>query len=963
MVSDTLAAIFISAYLGAAGDHAALYQGQIEETFVLATYTTHPYWDNDIFMQGDICYDGNIYASVPMRYNILTNQLAVISPDGKFPIVPNQTKIEWFELEGHRYERENGWFMRVEYQGESISLLLNKTKSYVGEVVIDRHTFRQIETLDRYFMRLPDGSLHEVKGMRSLCKAVPNYRNELQQFKRTQDLSFWRNIRLESLKSCSAFLDGQMSKDECKEPVGNAVCTIPQRSMTGNDSIEAHASEAEPILAYLAYSAASNAPLEYGDEEESDMGTPGISPLTIGREPKSLEEVEVLGMKSKLSQQYSGVESFRPALLRNIPLVMGEADVLKIALKVPGVVSTGEVASGINVRGSATEHTLMIYNGNTIFNPMHLFGLFSAFDPDLMGETELYKGGIPSQYGGRLSSVLNIKGKMPDRKEAHGSVSVGLVNSRATTEIPIIKDRMSLLLGGRVTYSDWLLKLMPKEKPKEDYYWTGNSRSINNVSSYRNGKAGYWDLGGTLSTVISPDHILVVNGYYSHDRFSLTDEKKYAYSNMNYSAELRSRFDEKITTTVTAGYDHYDYVHDDSEFPTSAATLSFALNQYSLKGQATCTLGKEHELNMGVQGQFYQIMPGRYVPLGEYSYVIGRELEHDKAVESALWLEDTWAYVPALELIGGIRLNLFKSFRAGLETINVRPDIRLSANYMLNDRSSVKASFNTLHQYIHKVSNTVIMSPTDTWMLSNADVKPQSGWQVSLGYYLQSGNGEYEFSAETYYKGMNDYLTYRSAAVLVMNEDLPKEVVGTQGRAYGIELQLRKLHGRLNGWLNYTYSRTELRQEKQGSQKPINEGRWFAADYDSPHNVKLVCNYKFTRRYSTSLNADYSTGRPFTAPVGIMPSETTGQYTVPIYSARNEFRMPDYFRIDWSFNIEPSHRLTALTHHWITMGIYNVLGRRNAYSVYFEDSQYGVQGRQLSIFGAPIPYINYNIKF
>lgn len=255
------------------------------------------------------------------------------------------------------------------------------------------------------------------------------------------------------------------------------------------------------------------------------------------------------------------------------------------------------------------------------------------------------------------------------------------------------------------------------------------------------------------------------------------------------------------------------------------------------------------------------------------------------------------------------------------------------------------------------------MSPTDIWMLSNSGVKPQSGWQLSAGYYRQSDNGEYELSAEAYYKGMMDYLTYRSAAILVMNDELHKDVVGTQGRAWGLELQLRKLYGRLNGWINYTYSRTQLRQRKGGAQQPINGGRWFAADYDCPHNVKLVCNYKMTRRYSTSLNADYSTGRPYTAPVGIMPSETTGHYTVPLYSDRNALRMPDYFRVDWSFNVEPRHRLTALTHRWLTIGVYNLLGRRNAYSIFFEGSYSTITAYKLSVFGAPIPYINYNIRF
>ncbi|MBQ0058319.1 MAG: TonB-dependent receptor plug domain-containing protein, partial [Bacteroidales bacterium] len=898
----------------------------------------------------------------PIRYNILTNQLAVITPDGKLPVIPHQDKINWFELDGIKYVRENGWLMREEYHGENITLLLNKTKQYAGEVEIDRHIYRRIVTVDRYYLRLKDGSLHEVKGIRSLRKAVPEYRNELRQFSRSHDLGFWRTARFESLKKCTEHLNWLMNNEAAHVQVNDTVYTLSATMSSGIIATDA-SDELQHVPAYLAYSADSNARLEYDDEEIADTGIAGITPINNMQEPKSLKEVEVLGMKSKLSQQFSGVESFRPALLRNIPMVMGESDVLKIALKMPGVASTGEVASGLNVRGGATEHTLMLYNNNTIFNPMHMFGLFSAFDSDLIGETELYKGGIPSQYGGRLSSVMDIKGKMPDRKEFHGSASIGMVTSRAATEIPIIKDRMSLLLGGRATYSDWMLKLIPKIKAKKDRELVDGGTNIGNTDSYRNGKAGYWDMGGTLSTILSHEHTLRVNGYYSHDRFSLTADKKYAYSNMNFSAELLSHYEDQLSTSLSAGYDHYGYTNLDTEYPTSASSLSFGLNQYFAKYNATYNLCEEHTINCGIHGQYYNIMPGSHQPYGEYSYIIGRKLDTDQAIESALWIEDTWSLWPDMSVTGGLRLNLFKSFKKNLATFNVRPDIRLSANYMLNDNSSVKAGFNTLHQYIHKVSNTVIMSPTDTWMLSNSAIKPQSGWQASAGYYLQFANGIYEFSAETYFKGMNNYLTYRGAAILVMNENLHKDVIGTKGRAYGIELQIRKLYGRLNGWLNYTYSRTELRQEGNGGQQPINGGRWFAADYDCPHNLKLVCNYKFTRRYSTSLNADYSTGRPFTAPIGIMPSESTGQYSVPIYSERNKLRMPDYFRMDWSFNIEPSHHLTALTHSWLTIGIYNVLGRRNAYSIYFEGNKYNIKGYKLSIFGAPIPYINYNIKF
>ena len=957
MVSDTLATLLITTYLAGAGDHAALYQGQIEPAFVQSVWTTHPYWDDEEFHRGSICFGGNVYHDVPLRYNIMENRLSVITTDKKFVLLPDQQRIDWFEMDGQRFVRVAGGFMRLEYEGREAALLLSRTKSATRDVFTDRKVLKEMETVERYFLRLPDGTLHEVSNFRSLTKAVPTYRDELKQYRRQHDLDFWKVRRGRSLAQCTELIDGLLAAEDTVPVVGRY--TLTAEAVPTLDSLLAQVDRVAQVPAYQAYTPGSVSVRQYADDE-AVSATPGIAPMSPLREARTLQEVEVLGMHSKLEQQVAGIEVFRPALLRNVPLAMGEADVLKLTMTLPGVSSTGEASSGINVRGSATEHTQMLYNGNTIFNPMHLFGLFSAFDPDLVGETELYKGSLPSQYGGRLSSVLNVKGRTADPQAFHASASVGLVTSRAVVEVPIVRNRTSLIVGGRATYSDWMLKLMPKEEAEDDYYDGGPS--IHRLGSYRDGQANYWDLGATLSTRLTAGHTLLVNGYYSRDRFSLSSEQHYAYGNMNFSAELRSRYGERLSTVVNAGYDHYDYLNDDSRLPYTAARLTFDLNQYYIKGVADYRLNDLHRLNVGLQGQQYDIVPGRYQPLGNESRIVDRTLTADRAVESALWVEDEWSLRPEFTLTGGVRLNLFASAKAGLQHTYVAPDLRLTANYKLGDEASVKASFGTSHQFIHKVSNTVIMSPTDTWMLSNAQIKPQSGWQLSTGYYCQPWGNDYELSAEAYLKAMDHYLTYRSGAVLVMNDQLERDVVGTQGRAYGLELQLRKLYGRLTGWLSYTYSRTQLRQRAAGP-LAINQGRWFAADYDSPHDVKLVCNFKLTRRYSTSLNADYSTGRPFTAPVAIMPSETTGQYSVPVYSDRNALRMPDYFRVDWSFNVEPSHRLTTRTHSWFTLGIYNVLGRRNAYSVYFEGTRFGLSGYQLSIFGAPIPYINYNIKF
>ncbi len=964
MVSDTLVALMLSAYLGTAGDHASLYQGRLEPAFNQKSWVAHPYLEDSDFHPGVIRYDGVLYPSVRVRYNIFDNVLAVITTDRQYPVVPEPERIDYLEIEGKPYERLDGRFAQVVYAGKAMKMLHLRLKRKSTDKLIDGHVYKDLDNYDYYYYTLPDGTAQEVSNLKSVERIAPQYKRELKENSKRHDWNFGAKHRARSLQECAAVMDALLCRDgaphwstssSAVSSVGKGASTPTQtislqparKSRHIPDSLYIDLPRVTHVAAYQAYEGERK--VQYDDtDDELLIDNPGISHLDPIRETRSLGEVEVVGFRQKISQQVSGLESFRPSLLRNVPLAIGEADVLKLALMLPGVSSTGDASSGLNVRGGASDQNLLLMNGNTVFNPMHLFGIFSAFNPDLVAESELYKGGIPSQYGGRLSSVMNIKGRVADKQEFHGSASIGLVTAKAVVDVPIVKDRMSLLLGGRTTYSDWMLKKLPEE------------------SGYKNGKAGFWDLGGTLHTQLNANHALALNGYYSHDRFSLTSYNNYEYANMNFSAELRSRYGDRATSNITAGFDHYGYGNEEHEFGYSAARLSFRLNQAFVKGMATYTLNDNHVLNFGLQTQYYDLMPGSYQPVGSYSHIVGRSLPVNNALEAALWLEDSWALTDELKLNGGVRLNLFKSFdpegASDLASLAVNPDLRLSLSYQLDANQSVKAGINTLHQYLHKVSNTVIMSPTDTWALTNSKIKPQSGWQLSAGYYWQSDDKVYEASVETYYKGMDNYLTYRSAAQLVMNETLWKDVVGTQGRAYGIELLLRKLHGKLNGWVSYTYARTQLRQEAEAGQLAINGGRWFSADYDSPHQFKLVSNYKFTRRYSGSLNADYSIGRPFTAPIGKFYSNESGT-VVPLYSDRNGCRMPYYLRVDGSFNIEPSHHQTNLTHSWFTIGVYNMLGRKNAYSIYYKTKVSEVQGYKLSIFGAPIPYISYNIKF
>ena len=662
-----------------------------------------------------------------------------------------------------------------------------------------------------------------------------------------------------------------------------------------------------------------------------------------------------------------GVERLKIRDIKNIPMVFGEVDIIRAVLALPGVKAVGEASSGFNVRGGATDQNLILFNDGTIYNPTHLFGFFSAFNPDLIKDMELYKSSIPVKYGGRISSVLDISTREGNKKEFKGSASIGLLTSRLTIEGPLFSEKTSYIIGGRTTYSDWILKKLPEK------------------SGYNESSAGFYDLNLSLNHKFDERNNLYIYGYYSSDRFSFDENERYSYHNTNASVKWRHIFNSKLTSVMTVGYDHYDYDTKNLENKLNAYRLSFGIDQYFAKADFNWYPADDHTINLGTGGTFYNLNPGKYVPMGDESIVIPDYMQEEKGLETFVYFGDNWNITQQLSLNTGVRYSMFNAlgprtyneyvseYLPSLTTIKEEvaagsgsfktyhgPELRVSARYEFMNEFSIKAGFNTMRQNIHKLSNTTIMSPTDTWKLSDANIKPQTGSQTALGLYKNFANNTIEVSLEGYYKMMNDYLDYRNGAELLMNHHIETDVLSTKGRAYGVELMLKKTQGKLNGWVSYTYSRTQLRQDDKRIDAPVNRGDWYSADYDKPHDVKFVGNYKFTHRYSFSMNCDYSTGRPITLPVSKY-NYAGGEYVY--FSDRNKYRIPDFFRVDMSFNIEPSHHLTLLTHSMISFGVYNLTGRRNAYSVYYVSENGLLKGYKLAIFGSPIPYVSYNIKF
>jgi len=669
---------------------------------------------------------------------------------------------------------------------------------------------------------------------------------------------------------------------------------------------------------------------------------------------------------SNIRSVQMGVQKLDIKTIKQVPVVFGESDPMRVLLTLPGVKSVGEASTGLNVRGGSADQNLILFNDATVYNPAHFFGLFSSFNPDVVKSIELYKSSIPARYGGRLSSVIDIEGKEGNKKEFAGSAGIGLITSRLEIEGPLIKDKTSFQIAGRTTYADWLINLLPQQ--------------------YRLSRASFYDLNLNVSHQLNHNNNLYLTAYMSRDNFNLNSDTTYGYGNLNFSLKWKHSFSDKLYGVFTGGYDRYDYTISSQANPVNAYQLAFDVNQSYFRAQFNWFLSAKHSLEFGFNTLYYLLHPGTYDPLGKDSRIAADTVAQEQALESALYLSDKYSITNALQLELGLRFSMYNAlgpqtvsyYAPGLPRIpdnvvetktygknqNIQtysgPEYRISLRYQFTDNFSLKASYNTERQYIHMLSNTTAIAPTDIWKLSDPNVLPQLGTQYSLGAYKNLKNNTIETSVEVYYKTIQNYLDYKSGAVLVLNHHIETELINTRGKAYGVEFMIKKATGKLNGWLSYTYSRVFQQMTDTTAGELVNQGEWYPANYDQPNTVTLVANYRVNHRFSVSLNSTYSTGRPITLPLGVFYYDNAYR---TLYSDRNAYRIPDYFRTDFALNIDGNHRVHQTFHLSWTIGVYNMFGRDNPYSVYYVSENGAVNGYKLSIFGSAIPFINFNIRF
>ncbi|MDF0706534.1 TonB-dependent receptor [Flagellimonas okinawensis] len=703
-------------------------------------------------------------------------------------------------------------------------------------------------------------------------------------------------------------------------------------------------------------------------EREVIMYNDGTLNLLLQESLEQLQEVVVeADAVSNVEEAVSGSEEISSEESKDIPLVLGERNILEVAKALPGISSAGEGATGLNVRGGKTDQNLVLLDDAVIYNPTHFFGIFQALNPFTTDKVNIYKGAPPVEFGGRLSSVLDIETKNGNVEKISGEGSIGPVTGNLALEIPIKEDKSSLILGARGAYADWILQALDEE-------------------SLNNSEASFFDGIVKYHHRFNENSEIRGTAYYSKDNFSITSDSLYNYSNRLGSVRWAHKLSEKSTGVLTASNSNYNFGIDYEDEGNSNFELDYTINESELRYKLNTRLNDAHTLDYGLSAKYYSVDPGNVEPKGPNSNVDPVSIDREQALEGALFIGDEFKVSDKLLIDVGARYAFYaamgeatqNSYQEGAprsestvqDTLSYGsgefiktyggPEARVSARYLFTPDFSVKASFNNSYQFIHTLSNNTTVSPIDTWKLSDLNIKPQKGYQATFGFFKNFKENMFELSLEGYYKRMDDVLDFKTGADLLLNENVETEVLQGEGKAYGVEFLLKKNRGDLNGWLSYTYSRSKYKFDGDTSEERINNGEFFPSNFDKPHDLSVIANYKFTKRYSVSMNFVYQTGRPITYPVGTFRFNNSDYVT---FSDRNKFRIPDYYRLDLGINIEGNHKKNKLAHSFITIQVYNVLGRNNPYSVFFVTEDGEVKALQSSIFGVPIPSITYNFKF
>ncbi|MBZ4190593.1 TonB-dependent receptor [Niabella beijingensis] len=688
---------------------------------------------------------------------------------------------------------------------------------------------------------------------------------------------------------------------------------------------------------------------------------------------KTLDEVAIKynSSASNIRKPEMSVNKLSISTIKKMPAVMGEVDILKAILQLPGVSTAQEGATGFNVRGGSVDGNLILLDEAIVYNTSHLFGFFSVFNADVIKDLKLYKGGIPANFGGRTSAVLDIYQKEGNNKEHHITGGIGAVSSRLLAEGPIVSDKSSFIVAGRTSYAHLFLKL---------------ADNPNAVSFY--------DLNAKLNYKINGDNRIFLSGYFGKDKMDFSDFFSNDYSNSFFNLRWNHIFSEKFFSNASVIYSKYDY---GLKIKNVGIDWASDIRNYNFKYDFSQHLSDKLVLNYGVNSIYYQFNPGTIKPMDAASPVNADQIEKKYAWENAVYLSAEQQLTDKIALNYGLRYSNFQ--RLGEQHINnyannqavvFNPELqiyeegtptgttyytknkkiigfgnlepRLAVSYALNDGQSIKASYNRMSQYIHLISNTASVSPLDIWAPSDRYLRPEILDQVALGYFRNFGHGKYSLETEAFYKKTKNKADYIDGAELIAHRAIEQVLLNGEARAYGLEVMLKKNTGKLTGWLSYTLSKAEQRTPGRNAEEPgINNGGWYRASYDKTHNLSLTAAYQLTKKWSFGGIFTCQTGKAATYPIGKYQYQGI---TIANYGARNVNSLPAYHHLDLSATYTPKpDSKKRWKGEWV-FSIYNVYNRSNAASIMFEQNrETGLnEAKRVSIFGI-VPGVTYNFRF
>lgn len=693
----------------------------------------------------------------------------------------------------------------------------------------------------------------------------------------------------------------------------------------------------------------------------------------LTEESLQLNEIVVTDKPNKLNIKKAEFSTNKLAIstIKKMPAILGEVDIIKSILTLPGVTNAGEGQSGFNVRGGAADQNLILLDEATIYNSSHLFGFFSVFNADAIKDLKLYKGGIPARYGGRVASVLDIYQKEGNSNNFNLSGGIGLISSRLLAEGPIVKDKASFLVAGRSSYAHLFLKL------------TDNKNS-----------AYFYDLNTKLSYNINDNNSLYFSGYFGRDVFSLNNSFVNTYGNSVLNLRWNHLFSDKLFSNASLIYSDYYY---GLKLDFIGFNWDSGIKNYNFKYDFKYYLNDKTKLNFGLNTVYYDFNPGKIEPTDSSSGINPDQLDKKYAFEPAVYIDIEQTLSEKISVNYGLRYSSF--YRLGKQEINTylnneavtfnqelqiyekatptgtksygrnetianfgNFEPRVAISYAINDDVAIKASYNRMSQYLHLISNTQSPTPLDVWAPSDNYLKPQLLDQYAIGYFKNFKNGKYTLEVESFYKEIQNRLDYIDGADLIANEAIEQVVLNGKARAYGLEILAKKNEGKLNGWVSYTLSRSEQQTPgRNANETGINNGEWYKTGWDKLHNLSVTGMYQLNEKWSFGSIFSLQSGQPVTYP--------NGQYvyqdiSVPSYGLRNENRLPTYHRLDISATLVPNKNKNRKWYGEWVFSIYNVYSRKNAASISFRQNQDSGNNEavRLSIFGI-VPSATYNFKF